>query len=258
MSISLKSALPLVTALILAAPAALADPQGVLTMVELPVEAVYAPSAGYDDNDNIQIVLRGTLPNGCYVLADAAGEPVMGTRTIRLRQRAFKKLTGVCEDETTLPDAMKFPLRFTSETSVGILDQGEYSLSWTLPSGLDATRKLGVAKAATPATDSLPYAAVTQIAVKDIVASFQPVTFTISGVLNSSCMEIDNVQVVKNDDVFVVLPILKRREGVICTQLTIPFFRKVNLGKQAPGEYLIHVRSMNGRAVNHIVEVYKK
>ena len=34
--------------------------------VEAPVLKVFAPSLGYDDNDLVQVVVDGVMPNACY------------------------------------------------------------------------------------------------------------------------------------------------------------------------------------------------
>ncbi len=250
--------IPFAFALILArGPSALADPQGVLTMVELPVDSVLAPPVGYDDNDNIQVVLRGTLPNGCYVLSEAHAELIPGTLNIAVTQKAFKKIAGICADEANLPDSMRFPVRYTSEATAGVLDKGDYSFVYSMPNGIQGTRKVAIDKAPVPAVDSRPYAAVMQVGVRNLVSTKDSVGVTISGVLNSSCTDIDAVEVNQKGDVFIVLPTLKQKPGVICTQLNIPFFRKINLGKLGAGEYLVHVRSMHGRGINQVVEVLK-
>src|SRR4051812_9712756 len=48
--------------------AAISDTSG--KMVEVPLEALLAPSRGYDNTNNIEVVLHGYLPNTCYRLAD--------------------------------------------------------------------------------------------------------------------------------------------------------------------------------------------
>jgi len=38
--------------------------------IEVPVGHVFVPAVGYDDNDNIEIMFDGILPNGCYAVSD--------------------------------------------------------------------------------------------------------------------------------------------------------------------------------------------
>jgi hypothetical protein len=47
------------------------DPPAQPYRVELPLEAALAPISGYDDNDNIQVILHGALPNACYYVTES-------------------------------------------------------------------------------------------------------------------------------------------------------------------------------------------
>ena len=57
--------------------------------VEVPIQYVFVPKVGYDDNDNVQIVLDGFLPNSCYTMAGNMAEPTRDPRVFRIRQFAL-------------------------------------------------------------------------------------------------------------------------------------------------------------------------
>jgi hypothetical protein len=97
---------------------------------------------------------------------------------------------------------------------------------------------------------------VTNTTLADVFGGREDVIFDLTGTLNSTCTELDDqVEVVRQDDVYVVLPVMKVKPDVVCAQVLVPFSKKVDLGRLAPGEYLLHVRSMNGSSVNRVFTV---
>jgi hypothetical protein len=232
-----------------------ADPA--LGAIEVPVEALLTPSLGFEEKNTIQVVLYGVLPNTCYTLADTTTEKV-ADHVIRVRQFALHDTSGVCADESSLPIHMKMIVPFTQEVSVGLLPAGDYRFVYNKRGDAGSFRAMHVSKNVTPTTDTLPYAAVSEIQARDIVSSRDHLVVTIGGVLNSTCTSLDReIRLLPEDDVMVILPTIKVREGVICTQMLVPFQRRIDLGPLPPGVRLIHVRSMNGKAVNKVVNVVR-
>ena len=230
---------------------------GDLNAVEIPVETLLAPSIGFEEKNDIQVVLHGALPNACYSLAGNSVER-LGDGKIRVRQLAVRQNTGVCAEGASLPVHMTMLVPFTSEVSVGHLNAGDYEFEYLRDNGKEGFRKLNVAHNVTPGVDSLPYAAVSNETVPDVVRTGDDLLVTLTGVLNSSCTRLDpNVRVMDEKDVKILLPTVTVQKNVLCTQALIPFSKTVNLGKLAAGEYLIQTRSMHGRAVNRIVDVVK-
>jgi hypothetical protein len=64
-----------------------------------------------------------------------------------------------------------------------------------------------------------------------------------------------DVKIMRQDDVLVLLPTISVRSDVVCAQMIVPFEKEVDLGPITPGIRLIHTRSMNGKAVNKVVNV---
>jgi hypothetical protein len=226
-------------------------------VIEIPVETALAPPMGFDDNDNIQVVLHGRLPNSCFTLGNHSLETLGDGHTIRIHQFANHRMDGICAADSELPEYMKMTIPFTSEISVGQLASGDYQFEYQKVGGTAGFRSLNVSLAGVASVDSLPYAAVSTAMAADAVNGSDDIKVTLSGSLNSTCTELDpNVPVKKSDDVYILLPTIRVKPGVLCAQVMVPFQKKMNLGKAGkPGHYLIHVRSMNGRAVNHVVEV---
>jgi len=65
----------------------------------------------------------------------------------------------------------------------------------------------------------------------------------------------EDIQTTKVGDVFVVLPGVKVAQNVMCLFVLTPFERKVSIGPVSAGRYLLHVRSLNGNAVNRMFSV---
>jgi hypothetical protein len=226
------------------------------SIVELPVEALLAPPVGFDDNDNIEVVLYGTLPNACYTLGEYTTEIVKETSKVRIRQYAIKNNTGFCAQGAAIPPHMQMEIPFMTEVAIGHLPSGDYDFEYTKMGGGDGSRDLNVAKAESAAVDTKPYAAVWNASVKEILRPDDNLVVTLSGMLNSTCTELDpNVGVKKYPDTFILMPVVTLREDVICAQVLIPFETTVNLGKVDPGHYLVHTRSMSGKSVNRVVRV---
>jgi hypothetical protein len=225
--------------------------------VEVLIDAALSPTVGFDDNDNVEVVLHGNLPNACYVLAETTMETDVNKKIIRLRQYAQKKTDGICAEGGNLPDFLKMAVPYTTEVSLGQMKVGDYEFSYKKSNTQLGTRMLSITEAFSPSVDNMPYAITTDVKVKDIVTSKDTVEVKIQGVLNSSCIDLDDhITVTKIDDVFVVLPTIKVRQGM-CIQMLRPFEKTIELGKVEAGHYLVHVRSMNGNAVNKIFESIK-
>lgn len=226
------------------------------TKVKIPMKVVLIPSKGYDDNDNIQAVVYGSLPNACYKAGDSKADLELGTNEISITQYAWKTDEGDCANEATLPDSMRSAIPFSDEVKLGHLKQGVYQVKWENEARSISSRIFEVEIAPTGRVDNLPYAAVTGLGVADFTFSNEDIVVTMTGFLNSSCVELDTqTQVIRLDDVFVLLPTIKQKVGAICRQIILPFQTTVNLGKVDPGIFLIQSRSMSGKAVNKVVNV---
>lgn len=226
-------------------------------VVEVSVEALLAPKRGYDDNDNIQVILHGSLPNSCYSLDKHTAEKNESTNTWTIRQFATRIRDGICAQDSTIPEHMLMTVPFTTEISLGQLPAGNYSFEFKLAGSDGGFRKIHIDEAATPTVDSLPYAAVSHALSADVLGANEEIVVTMNGVLNSTCTQLnDEVQIEKVGDVFVLLPTVTVQHELMCVQALIPFQKTVNLGRvNQTGHYLVHIRSMSGKSVNRVVNV---
>ena len=225
--------------------------------VEMALENVFAPVEGYDDNDPVEVVFHGVLPNACYTLGDTFFEHDQDGRTIHLRQYVLRKKDKVCAEGSALPPHLAAAVPFTNSVALGTLPASDYALSFRALAGGVRRRTLSVAESRSSLVDSMPYAVVNTVMVPSIVSAQQNVEVTVSGVLNSTCVELsDQWQVLHQKDVVVVLPtVIVKENQTYCAQMLRPFTRTIQLGALPAGESLVHVRSMNGKSLNALVDV---
>ncbi len=227
------------------------------TTVEVPLADLLAPYHGYDNTNNVEVVLYGTLPNTCYRIDNTRIEKVSGTNSFRIRQFAVKKTDGVCGEENTMPEHLKMAAPFTSVVSIGSLAPGDYSFNYNDGTSHVAQKSVNVKEAHKTTVDDYPYAAVSNVSTTDVIAKMDKIAVTLSGVFTSSCayLDADSVAVDKQKDVYVVLPVVKIKHGVLCAQSLTPFLQQIDMeSPKSSGHYLVHVRSMNGKSVNRVVE----
>lgn len=209
----------------------LADAPG---LVAVPVTSVFVP-VGFDDNDEAQIVLDGMLPNTCYRLAHTEVEPTADGFVVRQMARRFG---GIC-----IPSFVPFWM----EVSLGRLTAGDYKIG--VIEGPAATT-LSVAAAPTSSQDDFLYAPVQDLVVER--NSDGRWVAQISGRLPSSCLSLKETRVLDQGHVLVLLPILEQSD-VDCATEDRPWSESVLLPELAEaGQYLVHVRSMSGKAVNTV------
>lgn len=232
---------------------ALAGPKS--ERLELALDKVLAPSVGFDDNDQIEVVITGALPNVCYSLADYFTQVSDDGQRVEIHQYAVKQIDGICSNPSLLPEHLQIPIPFSKVILVGQLNAATYVLEAKGINGI-ITRDMSVVEAPVSTVDSASYAEITGLHSKDFWKQDEDVFFYLSGYTNSNCTEIDpNIQIVKQDDVLVVLPTSHVLPLSRCLPTTQPFEMRRSIGKLSPGTYLIHVRSMSGRSLNRIIVV---
>lgn len=200
---------------------------------------VYVPN-GFDSNDQVQIVGEGLFRNTCYRHTQPTVTVNHETKQILVGPAAYE-YSGFC---------LQVVLPFERVLDVGILKTGTYEILQTT----DKT-KLGaitIKPALTDSPDDYLYAPISQ-------AFFRQQGLTseiyLTGDFPNSCMSLDNVQVDVQKDAIVVLPITKLEQRGDCQSGQFHFDKLVKVDFIKPGRYMLHVRSMNGKAVNNLVDI---
>jgi hypothetical protein len=80
-------------------------------------------------------------------------------------------------------------------------------------------------------------------------------TIILTGEFSNSCMTLTSVKVDIQPEVIVLQPISDMANRANCTAGQFPFSKTVDINAAKPGRYLLHVRSLNGNAVNSLIDV---
>lgn len=199
--------------------------------------AIYVP-AGFDDNDVVQIVGEGIFRNSCYRPGPANALVDQANYTITLKANAYE-YTGIC---------LQVILPFERTIDVGILKDGTYKV---MQDG-QLMETFTVAKARSLGPDDYLYAPISQAYFRQEGRASK---ILLSGNFTNDCMKIDRIQTVVEKKVLVVQPIITTEERPNCKVGSFPFNAVATIENIPEGRYLLHVRSMNSKAVNNLVDV---
>jgi hypothetical protein len=141
-------------------------------------------------------------------------------------------------------------LPFDRVIDIGIVPPGNYDIYQ-----VGDEKKLGmlpVKEATTDSPDDFLYAPISQAFVDE---KDEKSELILKGEFPTDCMSIDNIKIGWQNEVVVVQPIveLEKREG--CAMGYFPWTKRIPIAASKQGRYLLHVRSMNAKAVNNLVDV---
>ena len=203
-------------------------------------DKVFVPR-GFDSNDNVEIVGVGNFAHSCYHMAPTDVIVDQQAHTITLSPVAYR-IGGMC---------LQVELPFARVVEVGIVDPGHYQI-------LQAAdhKDLGtieVEQAKTGATDNFLYAPITQAFYSEKNGTGQ---VQLTGNFPNSCMRLKEVRSSVSADTIVILPIVEMKDNGNCLSQSTAFKTVTNLSKIKPGQYLLHVRSMNGNSINDVIDIH--
>lgn len=217
------------------------------SQVTAPVAKVFVPQ-GFDDNDNVEVVVHGHFPSTCYKTGPASASLDEATGVITLDVKAYQYRGAMCA-QVLVP--------FTQSIKVGTLASGTYRVE-VLDRPTATIPALVVGQATTSGADDHFYAPVAQVSL-EADASGQYV-------LNAEgeypfffvgCMVIRELRTyLSPGNTLVVLPISELVDGPECAPqaMSKKFSVSTPVGALAADEYLIHVRVLNGESVNRFVD----
>lgn len=207
------------------------------TQVMTQFSRLYIPE-GFDDNDNIQILGAGMYPTTCYRNAETTVSVDEAQKRIQLNPTALY-YSGIC---------LQVLLPFERVLDLGLLKAGTYSIFQN--DNPNSIGQINVRHALNSEPDDESYAPVSQVFVQSKNAKTQVL---ITGEMPTSCMKLKEIRVDVQNDVIVLLPIIEMKSQP-CTPGKYAFESAKDLNVK-PGRYLIHVRSMNGKSINNLVEI---
>ncbi|MBI2646196.1 MAG: hypothetical protein HYW85_04075 [Deltaproteobacteria bacterium] len=204
-------------------------------LLEVGVSDVFVPQ-GFDDNDNAQVVVEGIFPTTCYKLGPVKVD--INEDTIKITPQAYF-YHGPC---------LQVMVPYKQEINLGILKAGTYKLN-ILPDCPENRHTLSIAHSTNSGPDDYLYAPIESARV---VSKERP-TVRLHGVFSNSCMSLDRVVThSESNRVVAILPIAKYENNGACLDVLTPFHKDVQIKDPLKGRTLLHVRSLNGTAVNVI------
>lgn len=210
-------------------------------------EKVFVPM-GFDDNDDVQIVLEGTFPDTCYKVGPVTAVVDRENRKILLQAQAYHYPNCWC---------IQVRVPYLKTVSLGVLPTGEYDLLMQEKDGAYGKAALVPVGASTnEGPDDYLYAPVADAEVEVPEGGGDPV-LVLRGTFQNSCMKLREVRTINNPtEVVSVLPIseMPAAPGPECREERRAFTERVALKGLQASKTLVHVRSLNGQSLNRLVE----
>ncbi|OQW49204.1 MAG: hypothetical protein A4S09_03815 [Proteobacteria bacterium SG_bin7] len=221
--------------------------------VETLVEKVFVPPTGFDSNDNVLVMLDGTLANQCQQVSDTDVRFDSENKVFYVRQMARVRSTKECH-RSPLPRHLGLPGYFSKEISFGVLSPGEYRVEFRGSSGW-SSRSFVVSETQTESTDDEIYAPVSNFFVPEMMDETESVQIVLTGVIGSRCLDWKSVEIERFNDIIVVKPKMQIVSTKFCSITPWPLEKIISLGKLKAGRYMVHVRSMNGQGLSRMFSI---
>lgn len=212
------------------------------SLIEAGFHTGYIPD-GFDSNDLVQIVGEGLFRDSCYRPASVRVDVDHENRKISVSPTAYL-YDGMC---------LQMLIPYDQAIDVGFLKAGKYQV---VQKSLGTETQLGDVKvrvATNASPDDYLYAPVHQAYFMSKAGG--KATVKLAGEFTNSCMKLADVTVSVQPRVIVLQPISQVENRDDCTQGKFTYEKEVEIANLKAGRYLLHVRSLNGKAINTLVDV---
>ncbi len=212
-------------------------------LVSIELKKAWVP-VGFDDNDQAQIMVAGIFPNSCYKT---------GPYTVKQTERGIEvaQLAYLYKAK-----CIQMAVPFSQVIELGLVPAAKHSLI-DAKSGV-SLGEISVVEAKDAAVDDYNYAPVSEAIILRDLTSPDPVLH-MTGNLPSKSIRIKEIRVTPYADVVVVQPITESIPGLqpiwelIAEVAPRPRFEVKKALKNLPkGVFLLHIRTMNGKAINQL------
>jgi hypothetical protein len=197
---------------------------------------------GFDDNDNVEIIVQGEFTDSCLRIHEAVGR--VSQRRVEVSVRALRYPDADCVPMTT---------PFLLSARIGLLERGEYTVY--VNGATEPSARFTVAESRTQAADEYFYAPVELVDLEGDESGRQELVLKGNyPLLYRGCAIMDRVQMYRNPaDVLVVLPIMRIADGAECAGVARNFKVVEPMAEPFVGPGLVHVRVLNGASENRFV-----
>lgn len=206
-------------------------------VISAPVSKIFVPS-GFDSNDNVELLVKGTFPDTCYSRNNYSLS--VDQDLINITITAFRNNEAECE---------RIEIPYMENITVGTLQAGKYRV---VVNGKLQSQLL-IHEAVSRNVDDHLYGMVQYVEL-GITGGVNGSFFLVGK--NVSCLTLERVELLSNGkDTLSVLPIMKKKSEN-CQgprkQFSIPVNFKIN--SLRANEVLIFVRTMDGKSVHTLIE----
>jgi hypothetical protein len=213
-------------------------------IVMAPLDHLYVPQ-GFDSNDSAEIVVTGRFPNACF--SRNAIEVKVVNDLIDI------KITAIAPDTSTAASRVcpKMLVPFKEVVTLGNLQGGEYKIRINSETKSSLKDNLTIAEASSSAIDDHIYSAV------EWIEKVNENEYVLHGWRYSDCLDFEKIQIVSNNkDTLSILPVMKQLSD-FCPMKMMPtsYPFKVDFSTLKVGQPLLHVRTMDGKSVNSVVNL---
>ena len=215
-------------------------------IVSAPVNHLYVPD-GFDSNDTVEVVVTGSFPNACFSRNDVKVKVQGDLIDI--------KISAVSHERTfpyrRCPDMI---VPFKEVIHIGSLQGGDYEVRVNAHTTSGLRDRISIAEASSNSVDEHVYAAIEWVERKGVNSVI------LHGWRYSNCIDLDKVTVISNNkDTLSILPIMKQLTD-FCPMKMMPTQYKVDLPLHTlkMKQPLLHVRTMDGKSVNTIINMEER
>ena len=210
-------------------------------IVVAPVKHLYLPS-GFDSNDAVEVVVTGEFPNTCYSRNDVKVNVDEEIIDIKISAANHEKIAPSIKcAEMVVP--------FKEVVHIGNLQGGKYTVRVNEKTRFSLEDEIMIQEASSNSVDDHIYAAVEWVEKKS------EQDFVLHGWRYSNCIDLQKVEVISNGkDTISILPVMKQLSD-FCPMKMMPtaYPIKLDFSRMKMKEPLLHVRTMDGKSVNSIL-----
>lgn len=212
-------------------------------IMDAPVRHIYVPS-GFDDNDNVEVVVAGEFPSPCYT-----------RNTVDVKRDGNKiniQITAIYNIPGGNEKCGRMIVPFKEVINLGQLADGEYKIKVNQKSPTELNDKVKIAPAEINAVDERIYANI-----EYIETTRDPKKIILKGYNPSTCLVFSRFEFYSNHkDTISVMPVM-RKVSDFCPMKMTEFEVEANLdfSDMKTDNVLIHTRVMDGRSVNTIIDL---
>ena len=199
---------------------------------------------GFDDNDSAQVVVEGTFPSSCFKVGPNEVSVNEEKKVIYIKNQVYYYKESLC---------IQMIVHYTKVIDLGILPKGGFKVVFLTGERPVSFGHIPIAKAETKDADNFTYAPTTSVEAK-WDSDLKMGVAKIKGKLVNTCQKIKEIRVNRHEysNVIEVFPVTEM-EGTVCDSRGGYFEKTVKLTGIPRGQYLIHVRVLNGQALNEVV-----